>query len=128
MRALGTGKSVGTDGIPREFYKYGPRVLLELLRAAINAYLRGERPMADPHEWMGAIVTSIAKQRSALKVTEFRPVASICTKFIILLDIVYKRMSRFTERHELLEDAQEAFRKCRSTQRCIWILRTPSMP
>ena len=50
VRALGTGKSVGTDGIPREFYKYGPRVLLELLRAAINAYLRGERPMADQHE------------------------------------------------------------------------------
>ena len=110
-----TGKSVGTDGIPREFYKYGPRVLLELLRAAINAYLRGEHPTVYQHEWMGAIVTSIAKQQSALKFTEFRPVASICTKLIILLNILYRRTSSFMERHELLEDAQEAFRKGRST-------------
>ncbi len=119
VRALMTGKSVGTDGIPREFYKYGPCVLLELLRAAMNAYLRGAHPTAYQHEWMGAIVTSIAKQQSALKFTEFRPVASICTKHIILLNILYRRMSsfKFMERHELLDDAQEAFRKGRSTQR-----------
>jgi hypothetical protein len=36
VRRLQTGKSVGTDEIPREFYKFGPRFLL--LRAAINAY------------------------------------------------------------------------------------------
>lgn len=124
VRALSTGKSVGTDGIPREFYKYGPRALLDLLRAAINAFLRGERPTVYQHEWMGAIVASLAKQQSALKVTEFRPVASICTKLIILLDIIYKRMSRFMERHELLEDAQEAFRKCRSTQRQLFKLQS----
>jgi hypothetical protein len=44
VRALLTGKSVCTDGIQRKFYKYGPRALLELLRAAINAFSRGERP------------------------------------------------------------------------------------
>ena len=49
-RELAIEKSVGTDGIPREFYKYGPRVLLELLRAAINAFLRGERPTVYQHE------------------------------------------------------------------------------
>ena len=124
VRALALGKSVGTDGIPREFYKYGPRVLLELLRAAINAFLRGERPTSHQHEWMGAIVTSLAKAQSALKVTEFRPVASICTKLIVLLDIIYKRTSRFMERHELLEDAQEAFRKGRSTQRQLFKLQS----
>jgi hypothetical protein len=43
-RALLTGKSVGTDGTPREFYKYGPRVLIELLCAAFNAYLSVKRP------------------------------------------------------------------------------------
>jgi hypothetical protein len=40
VRALLTGKSVGTDEIPREFYKYCPLALLELLQAAINAFLR----------------------------------------------------------------------------------------
>jgi hypothetical protein len=66
---------------------------------------------------MGAIVTFIAKQLSALKVTEFRPVASICTKFVVFLNIIAKRLERFTEDHGLLEDAQEAFRKNRSTTR-----------
>jgi hypothetical protein len=127
VRALMTGKSVGTDGIPKEFYKYGPRVLVELLRAAINAYLRGEHPTVCQHEWMGAIVTSLAKfakQQSALKFTEFRPVASICAKYIILLNILYRRTSSFMERHELLEDAQEAFRKGRSTQRQLFKLQS----
>ncbi len=49
VQALMTSKSVGTDGIPRELYKYGPRVLLELLRAAINAYLRCD-PTVYQHE------------------------------------------------------------------------------
>ncbi len=53
VRALLTGKSVGTDGIPREFYKYGPRPLLELLRTAFSAYLSGNRPTVCGHEWMG---------------------------------------------------------------------------
>jgi predicted transcriptional regulator len=77
-------KSVGTDRVPRELYKYGPRPFLELLRAAINAYLQGKRPTVRSHEWMGAIVTFIAKQLSAAKISEFRPVASICAKFAIL--------------------------------------------
>jgi hypothetical protein len=110
-------KSVGTDRVPRELYKYGPRVFLELLRAAINAYLKGERPTVRIHEWTGAIVTFIAKQLSAVKISEFRPVASICAKFAIFMDIINKRLSRFLEDHGLLEDAQEAFRKNRSTQR-----------
>jgi hypothetical protein len=117
VRALLTGKSVGTDGIPREFYKYAPRLFLELLRAAINSYLTGKRPTAYGHEWMGAIVTFIAKQLSALQVTEFRPVASICTKFVVFLNIIAKRLERFTEEQGLLEDAQEAFRRNRSTTR-----------
>ncbi len=88
VRALMMGKSVCKNELPIEFYKYWLHVLLELLRAAINAYKRGEHPTVYQHKWMGAIVTSIAKQQSALKVTEFQPVASICTKLIILLNIL----------------------------------------
>jgi hypothetical protein len=54
-------KSVGTDRIPRELYKYGLRPFLELLRAAINAYLKGERPTVHSHEWMGAILGAPGK-------------------------------------------------------------------
>ncbi len=91
-------------------------MLLELLQAAINAYLRGEHPTVYQHEWMGAIVTSIGKQQSALKATEFQPVASICTKLIILLNILYKRTFSWKI------DPQEAFRNGRSTQRQLFKL------
>jgi hypothetical protein len=98
-------------------YKYGPRVFLELLCAAINAYLKGERLIVRIHEWMGAIVTLIAKQLLTVKISEFSPVASICAKFEIFMDIIDKRLARFLEDHGLLEDAQEHFRNNRSIQR-----------
>ncbi len=72
------GKATRVDGIPREFYKYGPQSLLELLWAALNAYLRGETPSVCAHEWLGATSGYIPKKLSALLITEFRPVASIC--------------------------------------------------
>ena len=113
---------MGTDRIPRELYKYGPRPFLDLLRAAINAYLKDERPTVHSHEWMGAIVTFFAKQLSAVKISEFRPVASICAKFANFIDIINKRLARFLEDHGLLEDAREAFRKNCSTQRQLYKL------
>ncbi len=71
---------------------------------------------------MGAIVTFITKQVSAVKISEFRPVASICAKFSIFIRLhgtVNTRLARLLEDHGLLEDVQEAFlrvKDCR-TQR-----------
>ncbi len=47
-------KGMGTDRVPRELYKYGLRCFLELLRASIDAYLKGEHPTVCRHEWMGS--------------------------------------------------------------------------
>jgi len=119
VRKLLNGKATGVDGIPREFYKYGPQRLLELLWVALNAYLRGEVPSVCAHEWMGAIAGLIPKKLSAILISEFRPVASICTKFIILLKIVDTRLDHVTEDYVLLDDAQEGFRQGRSTKRQV---------
>ena len=48
---------------------------------------------------------------------EFRPVACICTKFSLLLKIIDERLDHTTEDYELIDDAQEGFRRGRSTQR-----------
>jgi hypothetical protein len=114
---LRNGKATGVDGIPREFYKYGPQNLLELLWAALNAYLRGEMPSVCAHEWLGAIVGYIPKKLSALLITEFRPVASICSKFMIFLKLIDIWLDHFTEDYGLIDDAREGFRKSRSTKR-----------
>jgi hypothetical protein len=59
----------------KRVYKCGPRALIELPSAAFNAYLSGKRATNCEHEWMGVMIAYIAKQRSALHVTEFRPIA-----------------------------------------------------
>jgi hypothetical protein len=99
VRALLTGKSVGTFEIPREFYKYCQQALLNLLRAATNALfkLTGERSTVYQYEWMDAIVASLVKQQSALKVTEFWPIENICRFCTIPI---------ISPQHCLLEDVQ----------------------
>jgi hypothetical protein len=88
-------------------------ILLERLWAAINAYLRGDgggQPTICAHEWIGAIAAHIPKKLAALISTEFRPVASNCSKSIITLDIINQRFTQTAEDYELQDDAQEGFR------------------
>ena len=49
--------------------------------------------------------------------SEFRPVACICTKFSLLLSIVAERMDHATEDYGLIDDTKEGFRRNRSTKR-----------
>ena len=110
-------RAPGSDGQPREFSKYGPTSLRVLYWRAGNAYMRGETPTVCPHEWAGAVAGYIPKNLSALLMPEFRPVACICTKFVLVLSITDKRMDHTTEDYKLIEDAQEGFRRGRSTKR-----------
>jgi hypothetical protein len=66
---------------------------------------------------IGAIADHIPKKLAALISTEFRPVASICAKYIITLDIIKQRFTQTAEDYELQDDAQEGFRRDRSTHR-----------
>ncbi len=54
-------KTWGEDRVPREFYKYVPQLLLQLLWAALNAFMRGETPSVCAHEWLGALACYIPK-------------------------------------------------------------------
>ena len=90
-------KAPGSDGQPREYVKYGPTALLELYWKADNAYMAGETPSVCAHEWLGAVAGYIPKKRSALLMTDFRPIACICTKYSLLLSIVADRTSHAAE-------------------------------
>jgi hypothetical protein len=91
--------------------------LLKLLWAAINAYLRGDPPTVCAHEWIGAIAASIPKKLAALLTTEFRPVASICAKYVSTLDIINQRFTQVAEDYKLQDNTQGGFRCDRSTHR-----------
>ena len=94
---LRNGKSTGSDGIPREYYKYGPKLLLELLRSAFNAYLAGVQPAEYAHEWEGAICGLIAKTPTALWMSEQRPIAGKCTKFLIFTTVLTCSLNRIVD-------------------------------
>ncbi len=100
------------------------RASFQLLRAAINAFLRGEHPTVFQNEWMVVIITSLAKQQTALQLYRIPVCCKHLHKVTILINIIYKRMSSFMasscpdhvmkrgifmELHELLENVQEAF-------------------
>ena len=124
VRRLGNDLSMGIDGIPREFYKYGPLVFLEFLRSAINAYLSGMSPTVGVHEWQGAIFSLISKTLAPLWMTDQRPIASECTKYIIATTVINTRLDQVTEDYCLIDDVQEGFRRNRSTRRQLTKLRT----
>jgi hypothetical protein len=79
--------------------------------------MRGETPTVCPHEWTGAVAGYIPKNLSALTMQEFRPIATICTKFVYVLSVQAQRLSRTIEDYKLIDDAQEGFRRGRSTKR-----------
>ena len=79
--------------------------------------MAGETPSVCAHEWLGAVAGYIPKKRSALLMTDFRPIACICTKYSLLLSIVADRTSHAAEDYNLLDDAQEGFRRNRNTKR-----------
>ncbi len=106
---LPSGKSTGVDGTPHDFYKYGPQGMLELLWSVLNAYLQGEISSVCAHEWLAAIAGFIPKKLSALLIIEFRPVASICMKFMLFLQKIDILLDHLTEDYGLIDDEQEDF-------------------
>ena len=124
VRHLKNDLSMGTDGIPREFYKYGPIVFLEFLRAAINAYVGGMSPTVGAHEWVGALFSLISKTSAPLWMWDQRPIANLCVKYIIYTTVMNRRLDQATEDYRLIDDVQEGFRRNRSTRRQLIKLRT----
>ena len=78
---------------------------VEHLRSAINAYTKGHRPSEFAHEWAGSIVSLIPKNPAAMMMTDERPIACECSKYIIATTIYNDRLSRVMEDFQLLDDA-----------------------
>ena len=51
INKLPKGKAPGRDGIPYEYFIYGPPKLHQHLLEAVNAFLKGSHPI--PTEWLG---------------------------------------------------------------------------
>jgi hypothetical protein len=117
IRKLPMGKAPGRDGIPYEYFKYGPREMRSYLLAAVNAFMSGSHPL--PKDWLGGLVTLIPKTADAMTMKKFRPIANLSTSYKLCAAEVAERMSRSFEEFGVWHDCQEGGRRGRSTRRQI---------
>jgi hypothetical protein len=66
--------------------------------------------------WQVALVTSLTKKLADILVTDSLPVALLCSKFSLFLKIMEVNLDHATEDYRLLNEAQEAFHRGRSTK------------
>jgi len=120
IRKLPTGRAPGRDGIPYEFFKYGPPEMLGCLLTAANAFMSGSHPL--PRDWLGGLVTLIPKSADAMTMKKFRPIANLSTGYKLCAAEVAERTSRTFEEYGVWHDSQEGARRGRSSKRQIYKL------
>ena len=64
-------------------------------------------------------MASVPKTIAALEITENRPIVRLCAKLLVFLKFLSKNLYRVTEDYKLVDDAQEGFRRFRSTNSVV---------
>ena len=115
---LPNNKSVGSDGIPSEVYKYAPLRLLIILAILLTSFIR--------HQYLPDTVMRIliipllkSKLKDPTSSDNYRPIA-IATAFSKIVEMVVLRR---IDNYIFTTDNQFGFRKGHSTDMCIYMLK-----
>ena len=117
---LRKGKATGRDGIPNEYFMFGPTELLQYYLDAANAFLSGSHPV--PQDWQGGLVTLIPKVPGAMTMDKLRPIANLATGYKMLTSIINDRLVRDFEARGIWHPSQEGARRSRGTLRQVFKL------
>jgi len=120
LQKLPVGRAAGRDGIPYEYFKFGPSSLRQYLLAAANAFFSGSHPI--PESWLGGVVTLIPKTQGASTMKNFRPIANLLTSYKVCTAELTNRMARAFEEYGVWHGSQEGARRSRNTRRQIFKL------
>ena len=112
---LARGKAPGDDGVPYEFLKDGPEELLSSVLDAVNALLTRKARM--PADWKGGSIRLLFKKGDPSMCKNYRPVVLLRACYKIYTSILTDRLYNIAERHNLLHDSQEGFRRHHSCGR-----------
>ena len=118
LRKLPKGRAPGRDGIPYEFFKYGPRELHDYLLAAVNAFMAGTHALPD--DWLGGCITMIPKSQGATTMKQLRPIVNLSSAYKVCAVEVTDRMMRNFEAYGVWHESQEGARRGRGTRRQIY--------
>ena len=118
LRKLPKGRAPGRDGIPYEFFKYGPRELHDYLLAAVNAFMAGTHALPD--DWLGGCITMVPKSQGATTMKQLRPIVNLSSAYKVCAVEVTDRMMRNFEAYGVWHESQEGARRGRGTRRQIY--------
>lgn len=100
------------DSVPNAFLiRYAEWNAKYLCLIFQSSLLRAELPS----DWKHAKITPVPKTDDYSLVSSFRPISLLCTSVKILEHIIFKHLSKFIERNNLITPLQHGFRKGYST-------------
>ena len=121
VKSLGNGKASGHDELINEALKEAPTDFIKLLRILFNMVKNQGRA---PRSWKRGRIVLIHKKGSESDINNYRPLTvlpCICGTYSKLIN---SRLTEVVERHGLLGEIQNGFRKDRSGLDSAFVLNT----
>ena len=118
---LKPGKAAGHDSIVNEALKESGDNFLEMLTTLYNRVLNQS---TVPKAWLRGRVTLVHKKGSKTDVNNFRPITVLTSMNAVYSKLMNSRLTEVVERHRILGEVQNGFRKGRSCSDSAFILNT----
>ena len=119
VKSLENDKAAGYDQIINEAVKEAPASFIQLLAKLFNIVKSRGR---TPRSWKRGRVVLIHKKDSVADIYNYRPLTVLPCLCAIYSKILNARLTEVVERHRLLGEVQNGFRKGRSTTDCAFTL------
>lgn len=119
IRRLKRNKASGPDGLKAEALIHADQETKEAIQRIINRCLSGE---AIPDEWKEARIHPIHKKGDPRVPLNYRGIAICNAGYKLYANVLYTRLQRHVESHNLLPDSQNGFRSNRSAIDNIYVL------
>ena len=118
---LKRGKAAGHDDIVNEALKEAPESFIEKLTVLFN---RVKDQSQVPRSWNRGRVTLVHKKGSRDDVGNYRPITVLTAMNATYSKLLNARLEKVVERHQLLGEVQNGFRKGRSGSESAFVLNT----
>ena len=121
INSLKCGKATGIDGIPAEFLKYSPKMLIEILVNLFNAILSSG---CFPLQWATGLIVPIFKKGGREEPGNYRGISLISVMCKVFSGVLLNRLNFWADAVKFFCQEQAGFRKGFRTTDNIFILHT----
>ena len=116
LKRSAKGKATGPDNIPGELIKSMPP---DFHRAMFSIFILLARTRTTPTSWLQSNTVLIYKKGDPCLMDNYRPIALANHLYKIWTALIAQILTDFVECNNILSDAQEGYRKGRSTNRAV---------